>query len=255
MTKFLVVGDTHGDTGFASRVCKVAKYHKIDTIYQVGDFGIWDHTPSGVYFLNTLNENAAARGVTWKFVAGNHENYDSLEAMPVNDDGTVTVRDRIIWLGRSNVWFHDGILMGCVGGAASIDRSMRTPGSSWWPQEMTTYGDVQRFAQKILDLETDDDGQHPHIDVLLTHDAPTTLPEWQGFIKDDEMSNANRLMMSEVGTIAGAKVWFHGHYHKELEYNFDYTRVYGLDCNIRYRWAGSNAAIYDNGQIHLLEID
>jgi hypothetical protein len=236
----------------------LAKYHGLDTVYQVGDFGLWDHTEKGVLWLDSLNGDAEKYGVDWYFVAGNHENYDSLEQHAIAgtmDNGMVYIREHITWVGRSNVWYHDDLLMGAVGGAVSIDRHARTPGVSWWPQEMTTYGDVQRFADQILALPREDYEPIPHVDVLLTHDAPMTLPDWEGFIKDDELSNANRKLMTEVGTIAGAGVWFHGHYHKELEYNFDNTRVYGLDCNIRYRWAGCNAAIYDNGTIKLLEID
>lgn len=252
MAEFMVVGDTHGNSGtpgFTDRVCKFAKYHGIDTVYQVGDFGIWDHTQTGIQFLDSLSQAADKRGLVWFFVAGNHENYDSLAVYAEKNtlgNGMVPIRDNIIWLGRENVWQHGNIMMGCVGGAYSIDKHARTQGISWWPQELTTMGDVLSFEARL-------DGYG--IDVLLTHDAPMTLPEFEGFIKDDPTSNYNRMLMDSVGDIAGADIWFHGHYHKELEYRYKNTLVYGLDCNIRHRWAGSNAAIYDNGTVHLLEID
>jgi calcineurin-like phosphoesterase family protein len=251
MTKFLVVGDTHGDVPFVSNVCKLAKSLGVDTVYQVGDFGIWDHRPDGVYFLDKLSENAGLRGCKWKFVAGNHENYDSLERHALAgtmDDGMVYIRENITWVGRSNVWYHDDVLMGAVGGAASIDRHARTPGVSWWPQELTTMGDVHRFGFEMQGRKVG------ALDVLLTHDAPMCLPEWNGFIKDDPMSNGNRELMTEVGHIANATWWFHGHYHKELSYKFNNTQVYGLDCNIEWRFQGQNVALWDDGNISFYQI-
>lgn len=64
---------------------------------------------------------------------------------------------------RAHVWNWDGIQYASLGGANSIDVSMRTRGISWWEQE------------SILPEETDDlielcNGKD--IDVLITHDGP-----------------------------------------------------------------------------------
>jgi hypothetical protein len=220
---FMFVGDTHSDVSFVSSVCRFAKSQGVDTVFQLGDFGIWDHQPSGVYFLDHLNERAAQRGVKWIFVDGNHENHDSLRGYTeVTDSGMVVVRDNILWTGRTNVFDHDGYRFGAVGGAVSIDRHARIPGKSWWPQETTAIGDVYRFTEVV--------GDRP-VDFLITHDAPSVIEPWEGFIKDDALSNANRDLMDEVGKVARPRWWFHGHYHKFLKYRFNDSRVYGLGPN------------------------
>lgn len=225
MTKFYVVGDVHGDISFASAVCRAAEHEEVSNIFQVGDFGVWDHQPDGVYFLDKLAENAALRGVDWYVTLGNHENYDSIERyQAVSTSSFIPLRDRITVLGNKTAVFEmDGIKFASVGGAVSIDRDIRKPGSSWWPQESTKYGDVQRLAE-LVEITGP-------VDFLLTHDSPTTLPEWPGFYKNDHLSNTNRELMDAVGEIARAKYWFHGHYHRGLQYQFNDTQVVGLGAN------------------------
>ena len=224
MSKFLVVGDVHGDFPFASAVCRTAASFGITDIFQVGDFGVWDHLDEGVYFLDKLDENSEKRGANWTFVAGNHENYNSLEqhALGMDDHGFVNLRKRIRWTGRTNVWNYNGLRMGAFGGAYSIDREMRTPGISWWPQEMPTLADVYAFEAQVGD---------ERLDVLFSHDAPISLPEWNGFIKDDSQSEASRRRVTDAYAVARPRIGLHGHYHRELTYTHEFSRVYGLGCN------------------------
>jgi predicted phosphodiesterase len=224
MFKFYVVGDTHGDLSFACKVMKAAERDGVDTIFQVGDFGIWSRNDEGTYFLDKLNENSELRGVHWYVTLGNHENYDMVEEFQASATGSfIKVRDNITILGNKTAVFElQGVKFGSVGGAVSIDREDRTPGVSWWPQENTKYGDVQRFADLV-------DVVGP-VDILFTHDAPDTI-DFPGFIKDDPWSNGNRTMMDAVGDIARAKYWFHGHYHRALSYRYKDTHVVGLGAN------------------------
>lgn len=262
MAQFLFVGDSHGDTSFVSAVCKYAQALGITTVIQLGDFGIWDHTKSGENFLDTLNSNAEKRGVKWLFVAGNHENYDRLEEYQREAEakeypeyvngGMVPIRDNILWVGRANHWKQDGVTFGAIGGAVSIDRYSRRQGDSWWPQESTNIEDLRVLYERVWL-----DGP---VDVLLTHDAPDSLPVFPGFIKDDPMSNANRAIVTQAGLVAQPQYWFHGHYHRELKYEFDRfalgkektasgegpTKVYGLDCNPQWSYSGANVAVWDS---------
>ncbi len=123
----------------------------------------------------------------------------------------------------------------------------RKEGVSWWPQEYTNVNDLQRFTELV-------DRTGP-LDVMISHDAPLTLPSWQGFIKDDPLSNANRAIMHEAGLWASPTYWFHGHYHKELTYALDaprrydedhQVRIYGLDCDQQWSNSGCNVAIWDS---------
>ena len=227
MNEFMVVGDVHGDLPFASAICRTAKAFSISDIIQVGDFGIWDHLGEGVYFLDKLDENSELRGVNWTFVAGNHENYDRLENYALtdgirDDDNMIKLRDRIRWTGRTNVWEYKGVRLGAFGGAYSIDRYSRTPGISWWPQEMPTLADLYEFEEQV--------GDKP-LGFLFTHDAPNSLPTWDGFIKDDPASNNSRQMITNAYHVSKPALGFHGHYHRELTYSHQGAEVYGLGCN------------------------
>lgn len=228
MTKFMVVGDTHGNTNFAYSMCHKAMNAKIDTIYQVGDFGLWDHVPDGVKYLDNLNRKSEECGVTWHWVPGNHENYDRLAVHRavngLDERGFVKIRDRILSTDKALVWTHDGLVFGAVGGAVSIDRNYRVLGRSYWEQERTTMEDVTVFKNQIKHV-------YNSVDVLLTHDSPTTLPTWPGFVKDDWASERNRQAMDMVYGAAHAAVAFHGHYHKHLAYKFEDTAVIGLSCD------------------------
>lgn len=231
MTRLLVVGDTHGDFAFASKACRVAQANEITTIFQVGDFGIWDHTDDGVYFLDKLNENAERRGVRWVFVPGNHENYNSLEQYQWKcgenrswtTEGFTPIRDNIHYTGKVNDWTWDGKTFKAVGGAVSIDRYARVPGRSWWVQEQLTDSELAL----AIDLGP--------VDYLLTHDCPTNAP-FGNRLKPDLDSVNHRQKMNQVGRASKAKVWIHGHMHSWYDYWFEDTKVYGLECNDNAMW-------------------
>lgn len=224
MTEYYVVGDVHGNVSFASAVMRAAAADGVHHIFQVGDFGVWDHQPDGKYFLDKVNENAEKRDVYWWVTLGNHENYDSIERYQKEgetDGNLIKLRDRITVLGNKSAMIEvDGLRVASCGGAYSIDKAYRTEGSSWWRQEKTTYGDVERLRQMV-----DAHGQ-PHI--LLTHDSPSSLPIWNDMYKQDWESKGNREMMDEVWKFTRPGLWIHGHYHRWLEYRHNETQVVGL---------------------------
>jgi Icc-related predicted phosphoesterase len=232
--KYLIVGDVHGDLSFASRMVRVAKAHAIDTIIQVGDFGIWDHMEEGTYFLDTLNVNSVNRGVKWVFVPGNHENYDRLEEYSSRSDyvgsqfrteeGFVQIRSNILYTQKVNKWTWDGVTFKAVGGAHSIDKDWRTPGKSWWPQETLT-DDQLNWAAQLGEA-----------DVLLTHDCPTYAP-FKHRLKNDPDSHIHRQKIDEVVNHTKAKIHFHGHMHDWYDYTNHYGgKIYGLECNDDAMW-------------------
>lgn len=224
MTEYLIVGDVHGDISFASKMTKLAASNDIDTIIQVGDFGIWDHINEGVYFLDKLNENSELRGVRWVFVPGNHENYDRLEEYEAKkelytDEGFIPIRDNIHYTGKVNSWSWNGVSFKAVGGAHSIDKSYRKPGSSWWWQE--TLRDDELAESEALG----------EADVLLTHDCPTYAP-FRHRLKNDPESHIHRQKIDQVVRHTQAAIHFHGHMHDWYDYANPWGgKIYGLECN------------------------
>lgn len=218
--KVLVVGDVHGDTSFAHATNDVAVREGITTILQVGDFGVWPG-PSGRYFLDQLDLDNKRHGVRWVFLPGNHEDWNQLDyhesGAPVTDEGFYKIRDSIHYTGKVHYWEWEGKTFKAVGGAYSIDKSMRRPNVSWWVQEQLTDAEVRRA---VAIGETD---------YLFTHDAPTNVPFTR--MKVDLESQMHRQKMDIVGRETKAYRWFHGHYHHYMDYMFDGTMVVGLECN------------------------
>ena len=83
--------------------------------------------------------------VTVLFVDGNHENFDLLNAYPVEmwKGGKVhNIKPDIIHLMRGQVFEIEGKTIFTFGGAASIDRDWRIEGESWRAQELPTYEEL-----------------------------------------------------------------------------------------------------------------
>ncbi len=57
-------------------------------------------------------------------------------------------------------------------------------------------------------------------------------------LKPDEQSQAHRQKMDRIGKSTRPNLWFHGHYHKWMEYSFlhqeGYSFVYGLDRDFQF---------------------
>jgi predicted phosphodiesterase len=244
MFKYYVVGDLHGNTVMAYKIMDAAEIEGVHVIFQVGDFGIWNKTDP---FLDEVNRVAGEKNIHWYVTLGNHENYDMVEEFQASAQGTfIKCRDNITLLGNKAGMFElDGIKFASLGGAYSIDRYSRKPGLSWWPQEMPTYADLDKL-EALANV-------HGKADVLLTHDAPTSLPTWDGFIKNDPASESSRNAMDTAYQIVRPDLWFHGHYHRALKYKHYDATVIGLGADDKAMPVHSNKAEW--GTVVLLTND
>ncbi|WP_436787475.1 metallophosphoesterase family protein, partial [Yinghuangia sp. YIM S10712] len=192
--RLLLVGDTHGNAGHLRRVLDVAAAAGIDRLFQLGDFGYWEHERSGVRFLDTVQRYADERGVTVFFLDGNHDKsgliHERYGDRP-DAEGFLTVRGRIRYAPRGHAWRWDGVRFLAFGGAASVDKDRRlaeearrrqkamrkeayrqaagrpfakvpdTAGTLWFPEEEPTDADARAVIAEA-----------GAVDVLLTHDKP-----------------------------------------------------------------------------------
>jgi hypothetical protein len=250
--KIMVLGDTHGEGQWLRDKIFWAKKNGIEKIVQVGDFGLWDHEEDGVRFLDWTNEALRKTGVKLVFLGGNHENWDHLDwyqkNLPKNTAGHIYVRSHILYTGRVNRWQWDGKWFQAVGGAVSIDKNWRTVGKSLWLQEAipepVVYG-LEKAGRAS--------------DYLFTHDAPSCVP-MRG-LKPDADSTAHRQLMDRIGRAVRPTAWFHGHYHKWMEYSFmhqeGYSLVYGLDRDFQF-WSHvildteNDSVTAANGKTHFI---
>lgn len=229
--KLAVVGDTHGNMSWVvNGVIPHAVKHGVEKIVQVGDFGfVW---PDRDYprNLDKLNRKLDQAGLDLHFLPGNHEDHTKLRALAVprtTADGHHMMKPRIFYTGRYAAWTWAGRRLAAVGGAVSIDRTSRqeyerrTGTTTWWPDERLS--DIELAAARDLGK----------VDVLFTHDAPTSFPAVG--LKPDLESTAYRQAMTDVGRALRPKLWFHGHYHVRKTYKFEHDdgvcEVHALDCD------------------------
>lgn len=225
----LVLGDSHGQGQWLRDKIYWAKKRKIKKVIQVGDFGLWDHEEDGVRFLDWTNEALRETGIQLTFLGGNHENWDHLnwyeQNWPKSDNGHIHIRSHIRYTGRSSRWNWGGKTFQAVGGAVSIDKAWRTVGKSMWLDE--------EIPDRVVNgLEA----VGAKSDYLFTHDAPSCVP--MANLKPDMDSALHRQKMDRIGRAVRPDAWFHGHYHKWMEYSFmhqeGYTAVYGLDRDYQF---------------------
>ncbi len=224
MAKILIAGDWHGNHVWAKKIIEVAEAEEIEKIIQVGDFGVWPGK-SGEEYLDILSRALVKRSIKLYFVPGNHEDFNQIDQwnkeLPKNEDGHIQIRPNLFYAGKVNAWMWEGKRFGSAGGAVSIDRSWRVENKTWWPQEQLTALEVSA----AMDLGP--------VDYLFSHDAPQDLP--LTYLKKDDDSKAHRYSMTKIGLALRPKLWFHGHYHRHMEYPFYHadgeTRVIGLDAD------------------------
>jgi len=215
-----VTGDTHGDEHFLKlkELCKTRKEElgkdckdltRDDYVIIAGDFG-------GVWHKGRYNQDLhhfKRLPYTVLFVDGNHENFDILDAMPVEiwKGGKVhRVAKNIIHLMRGQVFTIEGKTFFTFGGAESVDKDTRTEGASWWPQEVPTEAD---YAEAYKNLEAHGN----KADYIITHtidERALDCPQLKKFLESKGATETNRGLSGFEKTV-DYKHWFFGHYHIE----------------------------------------
>lgn len=213
--KIIFSGDWHGSATQSRNAVRFAAEKGAKVILQVGDFGIWedDHR-----FIRRTNLYLTENDMVLYFVDGNHENFDKLYAIPLEEDGTRKIADRIFHLPRGFRWAWGGVSFMGLGGAASIDKFSRRKGESWWEEELLTEDDVQNAIAG------------GPVDVMITHDSPASAPNP---ICDDPIGQAgaatyfggealeicteHRKTLQRVTDAVTPRVLIHGHYHRLME--------------------------------------
>jgi len=223
----LLEGDAHGDMEwFHDVVLRRAIDANATKIVQLGDFGFVWPRPNYGRTLDKMNRLLDRANIDLHFLPGNHEDFDKLELLTarksntVSPEGHIPFRPRIFYTGKVSAWTWAGHRFAAVGGATSIDKHWRVPGESWWPQEALT--PAEAAAARALG----------RTEVLLTHDAPTSVPFR---LQPDADSTAHRQVMTDIARVLKPQVWFHGHYHQYEKYPFVHDagvcEVTSLDCN------------------------
>jgi hypothetical protein len=205
-----VTGDTHGQIDF-QKLRDFATAHptltRADYMIITGDFG-------GIWHEKTLDRDLApyeALPFTVLFVDGNHENFDLLESMPIEQfcGGKVhRVRPNVLHLMRGQIYELEGKSFFTFGGGTSIDRYLRAEGISWWRQEIPSHAE---FCEAVENLKR----RSHHVNYVITHscDEKALYAPLMHQISKAFTVYPDNTMLTEFERTVTYDHWYFGHYH------------------------------------------
>lgn len=209
-----VTGDTHGEEGRFKYMDSAMerKLTENDKLIVCGDFG---YISDGGYPERMFLRFMAEKKYQILWVDGNHENFDLIDEYSVDEwcGGKVHVirRDKegnpkIIHLMRGQVFEIEGKKIFTFGGAHSIDKYMRTPHRSWWPQEMPRDFEMK---EAIANLEKVGN----KVDYIITHAAPEeTMCIFHPNHPEEKPLN---IFLEWVRETVEYRHWYMGHLHRD----------------------------------------
>lgn len=215
-----ITGDTHGPIDIHKlnkRYFDDSTLTKDDYLIICGDFGlVWDNSPEEKYWLDWLNE----KNYTTLFIDGNHENHSLLNSYPIEtwSGGKVhKIRNSILHLMRGQVFTIDNHTFFTMGGAASVDKDWRTPGKSWWPEEMPNEEEHTEANLNLYNYENE-------VDYIITHTAPTSIVNQL----IPEIKPPDRLtdFLEDIKKSIKYKHWYFGHFHDDQDIDEKHTLLY-----------------------------
>ena len=228
-------GDTHGD--WMSRLNmnsfpEQKNMTKDDYVIICGDFGIWDNSKRENYNLDWLE----SRNFSTLFADGNHENYDILDALPVEEwnGGKISrVRSSVIHLKRGQVFEIEGKKFFVHGGAQSHDikdgildpfedrelikkwrndytKMFRIDQVSWWERELPSEEEMQ---EGIENLKKHDN----KVDYIITHSPSASVIALlgKGLYEQDRLTK----YLEEIRCNTEYKRMYSGHMHVDRAVN------------------------------------
>ena len=203
-------GDIHGDFSDVFAFIKRFNLNENDNIIILGDCGIaWRNDKKDLkYHIEQWKENS--NGVKLYFIDGNHENFDILNKLPI-ENNMGKVADGIYHLLRGQTYYFDGKKVLVCGGADSIDLYRRVKGLSWWPEETILESEIDAIAAD-------------HYDYVLTHCCPRSVFESNKVylitldnINQDAINHYSENMLEKLMNKITFNKWFFAHYHVDRE--------------------------------------
>lgn len=204
------MGDTHGNYSWLMYALGKFNREGVTTILQLGDFGIWPgERAKGV--IHQVGLSLRNYKQTMYVVPGNHEDYSQIAGVPMADDGWQHFHDRILLAPRGHRWEWDGMSFVALGGAPSVDRTLRLAKNwPWWAEEAITQEDVDKVVAG------------GYADVMVCHDAPIGIQGIEkeiehnphGFADEDLVyASEGRELLTQAFHGVAPKIFLHGHYH------------------------------------------
>lgn len=138
----VVAGDWHGNTRWAAAAISAVGSRGARTILHLGDYGYTFEAR----FREAVEQALAKYDMQLLFVRGNHDDTSYLEQLERDGEGCGIVSPRVRHLQDGQRLTVGDEVAVALGGAASIDRSGRLVGISWWPDEITAQFAIDRAS-------------------------------------------------------------------------------------------------------------
>ena len=212
---------------------------------QLGDFGFifkyndwkWNR------FLNHFGKNYPNKMIFT--VLGNHENYDSIEKMPVKDMFGARcrkIRSNVYAIERGEILSIEGLNILCIGGADSIDKAWRQDGISWWAQEKISDTDVKKTVEKGLTCS---------FDMICSHAMPAffMLQNFTPCFQTGSEFSLEKIYCDIENNGGHIPLWIGGHVHNSIDMTYNDTLFRSLDIGEKIIYH-KNDSIEDKFLIH-----
>lgn len=227
-----ITGDIHGNQyKWVTYIDPVLKEN--DILFVTGDFGFGFF--DGMYNSETgFFDWIEKRNYIVCFIDGNHENFDVLNALPIqkwNGGNVHFVRKNIIHLMRGEIYDIENHSFFVFGGGYSMDRLYRKEGISWWKEELPNQ---KEFFNAHMNLNL----HRFKVDYVLTHSAPSDsifyLQTFRHFhIKNMEYQEAQLdTFLESLTKKIEYSHWYFGHFHVDLDIWKSQTALFNCIRNI-----------------------
>ena len=221
----VICGDWHQNMQYVTLLLDELGYYGTTTIIHVGDIGFMGRYRDR--YINKLDELLTSKGIMLYFIEGNHEDYNWLGTLSIDDNNLGHVTNRIKHLPRGSQYLIQDKNYTFIGGGVSVDQNIRIKDKDWWAEEEVTPTQLVQYKQLAK------------TDVLVTHDGPSscTLPLPQTFFDPFliHKSNLHRNILEEIREALQPSIIVFGHYHlpHSRKVDLDNKSVYfqALDCD------------------------
>jgi DNA repair exonuclease SbcCD nuclease subunit len=228
--RVLITGDIHGDWG---QLNKLLHKHGPDVCICTGDFGWWPKF-NGKSFVHGQppwsNGGIKPQGSQVYWCDGNHEDHEDLDSLGRGQKESIVCYEGVIYKPRgTTLVLPDGRIVLFVGGAASIDKGMRTPGFDWFDREVPNQHEYDRAMS------------YDRVDIVISHTCPTEVNPGGQLAK---CMDPTRMMLQDILEKYRPSQWFFGHWHKYHKSVSGDTEFIGLDypghSSRWWRWLSQN---------------
>lgn len=199
-------GDIHGNLFEIIDFINRFNLGKNDNIIILGDCGIAWRKDKKDLDQNIKLWNECGNGVKLYFIDGNHENFNILNSLPI-ENNMGKIADNIYHLRRGQVYEFENKKILVCGGADSIDKYRRIENFTWWKEE-------------AISQETIDDIPAGHYDYVLTHCCPRSIFEKNRiylstlqFLDENKINHSSEDMLEQLKNKITFDHWFFAHYH------------------------------------------